>query len=83
MIRYVLSHSALSVCRSHLEAELAKEQAWREARQAMDLEANRQASGSSEAGLSRQLAALKLVNKDTTRRLEIAADDLALAQAVR
>ena len=49
----------------------------------MDLEANRQPSGNSEAGLSRQLAAVKLVNKDTARRLEIAADDLALAQAVR
>jgi hypothetical protein len=49
----------------------------------MDLEANSQPSGNSEAGLSRQLAAVKLVNKDTARRLEIAADDLALAQAVR
>ena len=50
----------------------------------MDLEANPQVSSStSVAGLSRQLAALKLVNKDSARRLEIAADDLALAQAVR
>lgn len=72
------------LCRSHLEAELAKEQAWREGRQAMDLEANTQVSSSaSAAGLSRQLAALKLVHKDTARRLETAADDLAVAQVVR
>ena len=50
----------------------------------MDFEANKQgADGASEAALSRQLAAAKIVTKETARRLEIAASDLAVAQAVR
>lgn len=70
------------VCRSHLEAELAKEQMWREQHQASEV-SQQGTDGLTDAGLSRQLAAAKLVNKETTRRLELAADDIAVAQAVR
>jgi chromosome segregation ATPase len=74
---------AAEEARSHLEAELAHERAWREERQAMD-ERQRHAAGGgggSDGGLSRQLAAAKLLAKDSSRQLEMAQDELAVAQA--